>query len=193
MSMTAMQPNLGDMPLTGAQGWLDQDRTTIQWLVIAHDDPTMVRQMSGVIDRAASAVLPIAQCEWDFGDEHLGQAVRWSLDVAGIEHLLLLGHSQTGPEQAADASDSWLRREADAPVEQTGFHRLFDGARRTQEQLQTSKRQFAQQVAQLLEIESVQRAILAEKLQVHTLFYVAHSGSFLRFRTEDQAFLPLSS
>ncbi len=194
MSTAAPEYKTDSPYLASLQSLFEDRQPTLQWLVIAHNDPALVRRLSEVVDNESAAMLQIPQSSWDLDRGDLPVAVKWSIDVARAERLLLVGHSQAAPQPE---SASWIGDELVAvePADslQSSYQRLLGGANQVQHEIQQSKDHFAAQVAHLCEIEEVQRALAEGRLQLHALFYVSQGGTFLLFDLVTQTFKPLNS
>lgn len=194
MSTVALESKTDSPYLASLQSLFEDKPPTLQWLVIAHNDPALIRRLSEVVDDESAAMLQIPQSSWDLEAEDLPVAVKWSIDVARVERLLLVGHSQAAPQ---GESASWIGDDL-ATVEpadslQSSYQRLLGGANQVQHAIQQSKDHFAAQVSHLCEIEEVQRALVEGRLKLHTLFYVSQGGTFLLFDLVTQTFRPLNS
>jgi hypothetical protein len=149
----------------------------------------MLRQLAEVIDEKSAAMLRIPQDNWGLNGSALPEAVKWSICEAGVKHLLLLGHSSGDrPELSVSAAEDRFAATVPMSAKQSSYDRLLEGAQGVQEQTRRSKAQFVQQVGHLCEIAEVQDAISDGRLQLHALFYVAHSGTFLLFDLVNQQF-----
>ncbi len=178
--------------LTSLQNLVDGKEASLDWLVIAHNDPVMLQRLSNIIDESASALLQIPQSDWDFHGQDLPRVINWAVQETGLKHLLLLGHSKAEPTEFAA---TWIGENSatDSHSESAGssFNRLLDGARRVQQQASRSKSDFQSQVEHLLSLEDVREAVSLGKLKVHALFYMDQAGTFLRYDPAEQAFDPL--
>ena len=93
-----------------------------------------------------------------------------------MSKLLLIGHSLGCPFVSEGA------RSAHSPVSPDAcYTKLMNGAKRVQEQVAASKKHFAEQVEQLCQVKPIHDAIVAGDLKLLGLFYVAQTGTFLKY------------
>ncbi len=185
---TTVGPHLADL----RQRFVGK-RPSLEWLVIAHNAPAMVRRVMEVVNRNSAAVLQAPQSAWDFDADSLSQAIAWSVSNANLQHLLVVGHSQAMPhdERASPAGDG-LGVLPLPGCKQSSGDRLLDRVERVQAQIQRSKDHYAQQISRLCGLREVREGLTQGRLQLHCLFYIAESGSFLLFDFVNQTFDPLT-
>lgn len=192
MTMLAPETKAAGPCLAHLQSVIEAKQSDVEWLVITHNDPMMIRRLSAVIDENSSAVLQMPQSNWDLDGFALPEAVKWSIAEAGVKHLLLLGHSMGATSETAGLpAAAGPQATAVSKDTQSSYSRLLEGARGVQMEISHSKAHFADQVAHLCEIEEVQDAIADGRLHLHCLFYVAQSGTFLLFDIVQQQFQAL--
>lgn len=187
--MTTLATDLNSVNpyLSGLQDSFERDRKNVDWLVIAHDDPSMVRCLSQVVGNKA-AMLQVPQHRWGSEAGAIADVVEWSVKQAGATQLLLVGHSQGVTELPAASEGASMGTEDST---ESGYVRLLGGVRRAQEQTRRSKEQFAQHVDRLCQIQELREAIAAGQTQLHTLFYISQTGMFWRFDVANRTFTPL--
>lgn len=119
-------------------------------------------------------------------------AVTWAVNSTGIDHLLFVGHSLMSPTpiERWEQNDGFVPSKSFSSSEmQNSYDRLIESAAHLQGEIQAAKDAFAAQVNRYCEIESVRNAIEAGQLRMHSLFYLAQSGTFLVFDVARQTFL----
>lgn len=182
MSALLNEPALANEYVERLKGAVDGDQSSIQWMVISHNDPDMFKRVMRVTGSGTTGSLLIPQSEWDFQSQEMSSALDWSINDAGAEHLLLVGHSAgSDPESAGSGSES------------PQANRLFGGTRQTLVRAQQAKAEFADKVDSVLANESVQRSITGKTLQLHAIFYLAYSQTFLMYNPATRQFQPLGA
>lgn len=192
MISTFQSPSHFNPYVASVSDLFNEDQIALEWMVIGHTDTLMLRRVSEVIDNPSSAMLQVPQGDWDFADGDLPEAVRWSLQEAELQNLVLVGHSKAELlDQVASRCGQSAAADSQASAECGSVNRLFAGAQRVQQETERAKRDFQDHVMQLLEVAEVKSAVLAGTLKVHALFYIAQSGCFLTFDPVEQTFSPI--
>ncbi len=168
-----------------------EKRHRTDWLVIAHPDSAMLDRLCEAIGADESMLLPIAQRDWNLDRSELRETVQWSAEFGNAKRILLVGHSQGGPQEQAWTNDKPTHPTRDGASRYGG--RLMDGVIRVQQRLQQAKDHFVEQLNQLCEIVEVQDQIAKGQLDLVALFYIAETGAFLKFDLASQSFEPLDN
>ncbi len=168
--------------LESLQNGIDQSGEKVDSLIIAHNDSAMIRQLVDAKGKDCIAVCRMAQSEWH---SHLPEVVAWAID-AGIDEVLIVGHSHGyQPPEAFVISD-------DEPgSQQTSTERLFSGVKRISHQVTESRRHFARQVGNLVNSADLRHKECSDNFRLHAFFFIAESGSFMRYNISDETFLAL--
>ncbi|WP_149499716.1 carbonic anhydrase [Roseiconus lacunae] len=182
-------PYLGDLKET----LLAADRP-IQWLVIADDDPAMLRALQVALQGETAATL---KKSWDLPierDNHLRTSIEWSLRNSSIKNVLLVGHS----EAIGAACQSVL---AKSPSEgprlnlQQDAHPnaspLLDRINRNNARQQAAMRSYAEQFGLFAKIPTVKQRAASGDLTLYGLYYRAESGVFLAYDVIENRYRPL--
>jgi carbonic anhydrase len=191
MSTVLSKPETGNTYVDHLQALSDSQQTTLDWLVIAHNDPAMVRRVAEVVGSDTTAILEIPQADWDLEGDKTTEAIQWAIEAGEVKHLLLVGHSKAITNQNPPSGLGDTTSTGDQYPTKATSQRLFDGVKRVHDQTQLSKAEFAEQVTKLCEIESVQDGIASGQLQLHALFYLAQCGTFLVFDIPSQEYRTL--
>jgi carbonic anhydrase len=191
MASLTQQTPTSNPHITSLQKLFADQTATLDWLVIAHNDPIMSRRLADVVQGKRAAMLNINQADWDLGGTELPEAVEWSIDEAGVQHLLIVGHSQA---DARAAQVTWMGDHSGMPESQpqTAYDRLLAGANRFQAEIQQAKDHFAEQIEHLSAWKELHDAMIAGRLQLHALFYLAPSGTFLIYEPASRVFKPIA-
>lgn len=170
MRTAVREPTLFESRLAELQQLLWNEPDAVDCLIIAHDDPAMIRKLTNASPGASVAVLPLPQMEWDACfTEILGLAEEFE-----IAHVIFAGHS-TGAASSAAAENGTNRSGG----------RLMSRVHGMQQQLSASRRHFAQQIRRVTDMHTAETSLEA-------LFFVAPSDLFLRFDPSSQSFVPLA-
>jgi carbonic anhydrase len=162
-------------------------KKTIEFLVIAHNDPEMLSALSSAFAGESAVVLEISQNVWDFEGNQLPEAIEWALEVFDIRHLVLAGHTLAG----GPLSRGSLTASATNKSEQDSYGKLIAGARFNNVRNRPAKDRLALQVKQLLELPIVKNRCRNGELSVYGLLYRAESGLFMAYDTNQDTFKPL--
>ncbi len=191
MASLTQQTRTTNHHLTSLQSLFADQHAKLDWLVIAHNDPVMTGRLDDVVRGKRAAMLKINQQHWELAGTELPEAVEWSIDQAGVQHLLIVGHSQADvrPPEATWMGDGIDILQSESP---TGYNRLLAGASRVQTEIQQVKDHFAAQIDNLCGREQLQAALVAGRLQLHALFYLATSGTFLIYEPASRTFKPVA-
>ena len=160
--------------------------SSIDCLVIAHADTGMIRRLVDALESESTVVLPLNQNDWS---DSLAEIVLWAAEQQ-INHVVVAGHSQA---VAPAPQPQIFHRGRPAEPGTGGFQRVVAGARSMNNHSRASRQQFAALMRDLIDSESLKNADCDDTFRLAPLFYVAHSDSFLRFRFEDESFVPLTS
>ena len=146
------------------------------WLVVAHDDIKLLRKLGEIVPGDESITMKVAQSDWQCEEDSLPEAILWALQEGGMKTLLMIGHSAgcPGANQGSKSAQSSVSPDA-------CYTKLMTGAKRVQERTSASKKHFAEQLEQLCQVKPIHDAIVAGDLKLHGLFYVAQSGTFLKY------------
>ena len=116
-----------------------------------------------------------------------------ALDQTGVEHLLIVGHSQA---EVATCSATWLDHVAsdvESEREETSsYDRILSNISKAHHQLQEAKDHFTMQIAFLFQDETLRQKVIAGTVHAHLLFYVAESGTFLTYDMAADEFTPIA-
>ncbi|MCR9119609.1 MAG: hypothetical protein NXI22_21975 [bacterium] len=159
-------------------------------LIICHDDPTMVRRLSAVLADERVVVLKLNQSDWNLANDDLKSGILNAINETGVKHLIFVGHSEGSPFQlATNAAEP--NNDTESPPQKA--RTWLTGAKHVQAHTQQSREHFATEMANLLQSEKIRSAQENSGLEIDAYFYVGHSGSFLRFDANPQAFHPIGS
>lgn len=167
-------------------------QASAECLIIAHSDPGMIHRLSGALSPDA-VLLQVPQSSWDFHGEKLPETVDWVLRAGNLKQLMLAGHSQ-GAAWRTEASllhQDLQGSGAETAARDSAYDRLLSRVSLAQQRLADAKHQFAEQFHRLAEIPAVKQRVNAGALEVHGLFYLAESGTFLSFEVSTGSFHPL--
>ena len=162
----------------------DDADTPLKWLVLSHDDETVMRSLSDALGGESVAVLKLAGNDWDFQSRDLAEAMEWAFDHSDIENLVLVGCSQ--PDSADDESSlSTMQQYRSA----SNYDRLLAGVQQTGARNRELQMQFVSQVQQLASMKLVRQK--GSSLSVSGLFYRKEDGVLLVYETTRDCFQPL--
>ena len=182
MSVLTSQVNKESNIPSQLQGRLPDNASSLDWLVVAHCDPSVIARLSHLLDENTAAILQIPQQDWSLESDSMREAIAWSIKEKQVKHLLFIGHSEC--DFPADADND--------PAKFTSrYDRLLAEARDTYFQTRNSKAHFSDQIAAVLDQAEVKEAKEGDTLKLHALFYMAPSGTFLMFDPESQTFEPI--
>ena len=157
------------------------DNSTIDWLLISHDDPDVRSRLAKAAAMESSGMLTMPQSQWDFQSGDLPSLLDCAAARGGVQRLWLVGHSEGCDDDPVDGS---ARSE-------TG-HRLIGAARSMLNKASRAKDDFASKVKSLHQHPAVQQAVADGELRVHALFYLAHCKTFLLYNPATNEFRPLA-
>ena len=155
------------------------DRKSVNWMIVAHCNGSMLSQLSRVIGSDSSVTLEIPQSDWDSRSEPLAEAIEWSA-AGGAKHLLFVGHSEGCAEIESLSS-----------VAPEGSSRILGGARKVVARARKAKEQFASHIDTISQSKELKGVVESGSLQIHALFYLAHSDTFMVYDLEAKEFRPL--
>ncbi len=161
----------------------------IEWLVIAHNDPRMLRSLSSALTGESAAVVEISQDAWDFEGKHLPETIEWALQQGAIKNLVLVGNSQAGGSESRAA----LVASEATNGGQDGYAKLLAGVQRNNARNHQAQERFAAHVQQMSQIPVLHNRWSSGELAVCGLFYRAESGLFLAYDADADTFHPLVS
>ena len=170
---------------------LDEAPTPVEWLVIAHNDPQMLRSLSSALSGQSAAVLEVSEDTWDLSGQELSETIQWALERCEINNLVVVGHSQTG---GVGSQASFVAAQTELETEfESGHNRLIAGVQRANARNRAAQERFARQVQQMLQIPIVDDRCSKGELTVCALFYRAESGLFLTYNASADTFHALVS
>ena len=169
----------------------ESDKRKLDWLVITHDDPDLIRQLSQSIQDDSVAMLPIPQQRWDFQGGQLVDAIRWAVTEARVANLLVVGHSASDLQGVTDRSTDGSIDSSGTKTSPVSSGGLPSGARHAQGKIRACKDDYRQRIAEVCVIDEVRAAMSSASLFLHTLFYVTESRSFLSYDPKGSEFVPL--
>lgn len=165
---------------------LDQHQGTVDCLIVAHNDPEMIRRLTEAMQDQALAVLPVSQADWD---NNLPAIIAAAVD-SGIDHVLIAGHSN-GIQLAEPTLVNSGAPSTGKQLPAGGVNRVFTGACQTEYQLDASKKHFINQLSQLSESEELADLECSDEFRLNSIFFVANGGAFLRYNISDHTFTSL--
>lgn len=168
--------------LESLQRQVEDSDKAIDCLIIAHNDQVMIRQLvaaKGAKGDDCVAVCPMAQSEWL---SHLPAVVAWAVD-AGIDEILVVGHSH-----GYQPLDAFVVSDEASVSQKTSTERLLSGVRKNSHESTESRRHFASQLTNLVNSEDLMRKECGDNFRLHSLFFIAESGSFMRYNMADGNF-----
>lgn len=188
--MTTTLPSRKTNPhIEALQTVFDNSATTIEWLIITHNAPQLVRSLEAALSGCSAAVLQLSEDTWEFRDSELTEGIHWALQRSGIRNLVLVGHSHaSGNQTRASLVAPCLEVEGEL---QNSYSRLVSGARLTSSRNQNTQRRFALQFQQMSKIPMVQDRLSSGELALYGLLYRAEDGLFLAYEAESEGFHPL--
>ncbi|MDV6033065.1 MAG: hypothetical protein F9B45_23865 [Phycisphaera sp. RhM] len=158
-----------------------EDESTIDWLLIAHDDPDLHSRLAKAAAMESSGMLTMHQSQWEFQSGDLGSLLDSAVARGGVQRLWLVGHSEGCDGDSAD----------DSAQSETG-HSLIGAARSMLNKASRAKDDFASKVKSLHQHPAVQQAVADGDLRVHALFYLTHCKTFLMYNPATNEFRPLA-
>lgn len=167
--------------LTRLKHALDAQSSSCDWLVLAHNDPVMLRAVSDAMGGDSATTFPTTHDELDDA-EWLGDAIAWASETDGFKKLLIVGSSDVC-EPTSSGGGAIVNSEMQQEPTQSNYDRLVNNAAAVHRNLEEAKKSFASQVRGLCENATL-GAALRHGLQVHALFYVCQSGAFLKLDVE---------
>lgn len=181
-TIAAFTPTGGD----ASSQFLSQLRkrtSDLKWLFLAHADESLLDLLADAIDGPTSAVLPIAQSDWNFESSNSLQAVTFAIRQSKVQHIALVGHSEA-------ILDDVNQPEASSSERHLGSQFLLE-VKWSQQQIAAAKLHLAEQMEQLATIREVDLAVKANRLRLHALIYLAQSGAFLTYDPSSKLFFPV--
>ncbi len=174
---------------------IQQNSNSVDWLVIAHDDSRMIRNLTNAFAESSAAMVQMPQSSWDFGKDEFATTIEQSVRQASIAHIVLVGHSEgvLSSETIRFFKNFPRRTNAGPGSLDATYNRLLNRAKQAQNGLQRAKNHFAQQFDHLSKIPGVKNRLLNNELQLHGLLYIAESGVFLCYDTINKKFVPLTT
>lgn len=158
----------------------------VEWLVIAHNGPQLLRSLDAALSGCSAAMLQISQDQWEFENSELASAISWAIERYHIRNLLLVGHSNTEvAESCAPHVNSDIHIDGETPV---GYSRLVAGARYISSRNRDAQRAFSEHFAQLNSITAVQDSIRRDDLTTHGLIFRDEDRVFLEFDVEAEEY-----
>ncbi|MFG0255216.1 MAG: hypothetical protein ACF787_08965, partial [Rhodopirellula sp. JB053] len=157
----------------------------IEWLIITHNDPQLLRSLASAFEEESVAFLPISQDSWDSDDVDLEEAIAWAMRQTKITNLLLVGDSQ------AAAEPSTFKSRWGSEQESGGYARLLAGAQRKCADDRRAREELAGHIDRLRAMPVVRERLLCGVLAVNGLYYRCESGLFLAYDSDAERFEPL--
>lgn len=161
----------------------------IEWLVIAHSDPRLIKSLSSALAGHSAAVLELPQKQWDFDGDDFSETVEWAMRKGDIQIMVLVGSSQSG---SATRGVSLRATRSKGQVED-GYAALLERVQRHLARVSDVQHEFAGHVQQLSRLPVVHSRWASQQLEVCGLFYRAEAGLFLYYDPQADKFAPLSS
>ncbi|MCS7465621.1 hypothetical protein NZK35_02910 [Stieleria sp. ICT_E10.1] len=158
-----------------------EEESTIDWMLIAHDDPDLQSRLAKAAAMESSGMLTMHQSQWDFQSADLASLLDSAVARSGVRRLWLVGHSEGCDDGPVD----------DSAQSETG-HRLIGAARSMLNKASRAKDDFASKAKSLHQHPAVQQAVDDGDLRVHALFYLAHCKTFLLYNPATHEFRPLA-
>ncbi|WP_372898461.1 hypothetical protein [Stieleria sp.] len=158
-----------------------EDESTIDWLLVSHDDPDLHSRLAKAAAMESSGMLTMHQSQWEFQSGDMASLLDCAVASCGVQRLWLVGHSEGCDDGPAD----------DSGQSETG-HPLVGAARSMLNKASRAKDDFASKVKSLHQHPAVQQAVHDGDLRVHALFYLAHCKTFLMYNPATDEFRPLA-
>lgn len=159
----------------------------VEWLVIAHNDPQMLRSLSSALTGESAAVLQVSQDTWDFEDGNLAEAIEWALQQDHLKNVLLAGSSQAGGSESRASLVSSKTPQGG----KDGYARLLAGVHFNNARNRAAQERFAGHVQRMSQIPVVHNRLSNGELAVYGLFYRTDSGLFAAYDAEAGTFRAL--
>ena len=170
---------------------LSSSQKPVEYLMISHNDSSMVKAVSKALAHESAAVLEISQDTWDYRWEELTEMVEWALQNADLKHVVLVGHSQVG---SSKTKASLIGGESEKErMSLNSYDRLIAKMKEVNAHNLDTKKQFASHVQALSQVPLVRDRVEINELAVYGLFYRSEGDVFLVYELETDAFRPLFS
>ncbi|TWU29994.1 hypothetical protein [Bythopirellula polymerisocia] len=162
---------------------LDNSSASIETLVIALDDPYLIRCLRESLSNESAALLPISEDSLNQDGQSLAQEIERALHKLDLSSIVFVGHSMS----------RWAcRKGVSSSTGGNGdFSSVISGVKHFQSQSQESQKRFVSQFQQLAEIPVIASRVNCEELAISGLFYRAESGLFLAYDPALDQFQPL--
>lgn len=174
--------NLDNPHINALQAHFDTADEKVEWLVIAHNESSMLSSLATALSGQAAVILEVPQETWNFEDGPLAEAIEWALEEAGVQHIILAGNSQAGTPGRVSAVSPC---EGPAP---TGYDRLLAGVQHSSVHHQNAQQQFANQTQKLWQSNAIQLRRNDHDVTMFGLFYRCEDGLFLAYDPGSEQF-----
>lgn len=178
MRTAVQEPTSFETQLSDLQQMLWNEPDAVDCLIVAHDDPVMIRRLADAVHSDSVAVLPVRQADWA---ACVGDIVELAEDYE-IGQVIFAGHSAGMPVQP----------KADVSAEKRTKTGLLSRVHHIQQQLSESRGSFRRLIREVTDTQSGRPHLQDSNARLDALFYVAASDLFLRFDPKTQAFAPLN-
>lgn len=165
-----------------------QERSRVEWFVIAHRDPHLVNSLSSALAGRSATVLQVPQDKWDFACHEFIETVESALRQGKVRNLVLVGSSQGGCSVNEDILVPGI-----ATAKAGSYEKLLEGTRRQHASGRQVQAAFARHVRQMSHIPVVHSRWREGALAVYGLFYRAECALFLHYDIATDTFQPLCS
>ncbi|MEM9660472.1 MAG: carbonic anhydrase, partial [Planctomycetota bacterium] len=173
--------------------YMNDEQQAIDDLVIAPDDPRVVRSLDSALSDRSVALLYSWREACDVEMEQIFEAVAWAVPNLQVENVALIGHSLSRGVDAVGVPEGFGGRKSQRASEATdsGYRQLVAGIQSSLAESARASDSFARWVDEFCEIPAIRAAREKERLQVLGLFYSAVSGSFAAYDLQRRTFQTL--
>lgn len=187
------------MPLSGIpaqieslQVVIEQVNEPLDWLVVAHNDPRMLKSLSRAMHGKSAAILEVSQDTWDFSAGPLSDTIRWSLEQGRVRNILIVGHSMASGSSCRISLVGETAGKADNATVSDSYARLLEGVQRNNERNRTAQTNFASHVLRVMRLVETTPLQSSENGAVCGLFYRADCDLFLKYNPDSNEFQTLA-
>ena len=164
-----------------------EQKQSSTWLIIAHDEPSLVHKLQDALVDSQAILLRVPQSHWKRDRELIEQAVEETLKSSAVQQIALVGHSQASPTVCKSQLLGETSGQQNGDV-QDSYKRLMRGVQTAQTQREQAKQDVIQQYNYLASTSCVAGPEGSESPELHAFFYMAETGLFLKFNPDTQSF-----
>lgn len=176
--------NCSNRYVNAMESILASSRRPVQWLVITHSDPRLVKSVTSLFADRSAVILEEPQDRWDGEASDLAEMLEFALRLGNIKNLVLVGSSQS----TEATSRAFIVNDEGYQSSQSSYEQMLSNMKAHQLLAKQNQDKFASLIQKLTRIPAVHDRWSTGQLALHALFYRPETGVYLYYDANTNAF-----